>query len=100
MQSHILAVVSWGLRLLRICGKQIGVILDLPTTGHRSLGLGAMAMSVDLDSSRLDAVSRSVLWGAGVLSPEPVPAAVRVPALDARMGALPDARHYRRRLDC
>lgn len=100
MHSHIIAIVSWGLRFFRICGKQVGVLLALPTTIHHSLGLGAMVMSVDLDSSRLDAVSRSVLWGAGVLSPEPVPAAVRLPAADAHRRAMPTAGHFQRRLDC
>ncbi|MSR56760.1 MAG: hypothetical protein EXS05_03695 [Planctomycetaceae bacterium] len=100
MQNHTIAIVSWGLRLLRICGKQIGALLVLPTTVHHPLGLGSMVMSVDLDSSRLDAVSRSVLWGAGVLSPEPVPAAVRLPATEAHRRAMPTARQFRRRLDC
>jgi len=37
--------------------------------GH--FGSGAISLSVDLDSARLDAVSRSLMWGSGIPLPEP-----------------------------
>jgi hypothetical protein len=85
MQNDLLAILHWTLRILRLCRQQVWGVFVLP---RGNLGrsewlamsrLGAMGFSADFDSARLDAVSRSVMWGAGALSPEPVPAPVRVP---------------------
>ena len=97
MQNHLLTILHWTLRILRLCRQQVWGVFVLPrgSSGafdRRAMSrLGAMGFSADFDSARLDAVSRSVMWGAGVLSPEPVPAKTRVPghpaALSGRFGA-------------
>jgi hypothetical protein len=56
------------------------------STGH--FGSGAISLSVDLDSARLDAVSRSLMWGSGIPLPEP--------ALSASCPPPPPPRHWRR----
>lgn len=77
MQNALLAILHWTLRIVRLCRQWLWGVFVLPR--GNSGRIGAMGLSADFDSARLDAVSRSVLWGAGAWSPEPVPARVRVP---------------------
>lgn len=90
MQNQLLAILHWTLRFLRLCRQRVWGVFVLPRGNSGSLELlamsrlRAMGLSADFDSARLDAVSRSVLWGAGVLSPEPVPAKISAPRNSAR----------------
>lgn len=98
MQNHLLAILHGILRILRLCRQRVWGAFVLPRGNSGKLDspalcrLGALGFSADFDSARLDAVSRSVLWGAGVLSPQPVPAKVRTPrdpaAIAAERGAI------------
>jgi hypothetical protein len=90
MQNQLLAILHWTLRFLRLFRQWMWGAFVLPRGNSGPLELlamrrlGAMGLSADFDSARLDAVSRSVLWGAGALSPEPVPAKIRTPRNPAR----------------
>lgn len=96
MQHPLLAILHGILRILRLCRQRLWSVFVWPRNGSGSLErlalsrLGAMGFSADFDSARLDAVSRSVLWGAGVLSPEPVPARARALRSTANAARRPD----------
>jgi hypothetical protein len=72
MQNDLLAILHWILRFLRLGIARTGRLLILPPGPLDSCYAGFPGASADFDSARLDAVSRSLLWGAGVLSPERV----------------------------
>jgi len=77
MQNNVIVLcLALILRLLRSCLKLVGGMFVLQRVRAGKLGLGAIALSVDLDSARLDAVSRSLLWGSGIPIPEPALTAV------------------------
>jgi hypothetical protein len=70
---HLLVFVLHSVvRGLLVRIGRVGRTLVRPWSLDGSWSLGAMGLSVDLDSSRLDAVSRSLAWGAGMLVPCPV----------------------------
>ncbi len=72
MQNNVVALcLTLILRLLRNCFRQIAGMFVLQPTRPGTFRLGALSLSVDLDSARLDAVSRSLLWGSGIPIPEP-----------------------------
>jgi len=74
MQNNVIMLcMASVLRLLWSCIGQLkrGFALPRVHTGH--LGLGAFSLTADLDSARLDVVSRSLWWGSGVPIPKPVP---------------------------
>ena len=80
MQNNVIILcVAFVLRLLRSCLAQLrrGFVLPRLHAGH--LGLGAFSPTADLDSARLDVVSRSLWWGCGMPIPKPVPAAACPP---------------------
>lgn len=80
MQNNVIVVyLALALRLLQTCLKQIGGMFVLRRVRAGKFGWGAISLGVDLDSARLDAVSRSLLWGSGIPIPEPVPAAYCLP---------------------
>jgi hypothetical protein len=76
MQNNVIVLcLALILRLFRSCLKQVGGMFVLRRTHAGRIGLGAFSLSVDLDSARLDVVSRSLLWGSGIPIPERAPAA-------------------------
>lgn len=99
MQNLLLAVLHGMLRFLHVCRGQMKRLLVPPQTSNASYSLLAIGVSVDLDSSRLDAVSRSVLWGPGGWVPDAKPAPVywMSTAPDTAVGDV--ARVRRRRFD-
>lgn len=69
---HLLVIVLHSVvRGLLIRIRRFGRTLVRPWSLDGSLSLGTMWLSADLDSSRLDAVSRSLAWGSGMLIPCP-----------------------------
>ncbi len=87
MQNNviILCVVS-VLRLLWSCASQLfrGVVLLRSSIGlwyferaYFERGLGTFSLTADLDSARLDVVSRSLWWGSGAPVLKPVRAVAR-----------------------
>jgi hypothetical protein len=74
MQNNVIMLrLAFVLRLLWSCLAQLGRGLVLPRLPSGHLGLGAFSLTADLDSARLDVVSRSLWWGSGVPVPKPVP---------------------------
>ena len=71
MQNVFILLMASVLRLLRGCFRQIAGLFVLSRARAGRFGLGAFPLSVDLDSARLDAVSRSLWWGSGIPIPEP-----------------------------
>ena len=72
MQNNVITLcLALILRLLRNCFKQAAGMFVLRRGDSGWFGLGALSLSVDLDSARLDAVSRSLWWGSGIPIPEP-----------------------------
>jgi hypothetical protein len=72
MQNNVIVFyLALILRLLRDGLKLVGGMFVYRRDRAGRLGLGAFSLSVDLDSARLDAVSRSLLWGSGIPIPEP-----------------------------
>lgn len=73
MQNNVIFLrLACVLRLLVSCVWQLvrGVVHPRMRTGD--LGLGAFLLTGDLDSARLDVVSRSLWWGSGVPVLQPV----------------------------
>lgn len=99
MQNYLLAVLHGMLRLLRACLRQVKSLLILPQSSNAGYGLLAIGVSVDLDSSRLDAVSRSVLWGPGGWAPDQRPAPVYLTSTALHSAVGDGARLRRRRFD-
>jgi hypothetical protein len=71
MQTFVLLCLASILRLLQSCLQQVGGMFVLRRTRAGQFGWGVISLSVDLDSARLDAVSRSLMWGSGIPLPEP-----------------------------
>lgn len=72
MQNNVIMLcLALILRLLRYCFRQVAGMFVFQPTRTGTFRLSAMPLSVDLDSARLDAVSRSLLWGSGIPIPEP-----------------------------
>src|SRR5258708_1553220 len=85
MQNNVIMLgLTMVLRLLQRCAAQFRGMFVLRRGRAGRFGLGAFSLSVDLDSARLDAVSRSLLWGSGVPLPEPIPMAGCPPIARAR----------------
>jgi|GEM_PF-4544747 len=72
MQNNVIILrVACVLRLLLSCVVQLVRGVVLPRVHHGPChfewgGLGAFSLTADLDSARLDVVSRSLWWGSGV----------------------------------
>jgi hypothetical protein len=76
MQNNfVVFCLALVLRLLQNGLKLVGGTFVIRRERAAGLGLGALSLSVDLDSARLDAVSRSLLWGAAL----PIPGPARAP---------------------
>ena len=86
MQNGVIAAgLALLLRLFRGSLRLLGVTFVRPRARAAGFDFSAFSFSVDLDSARLDAVSRSLWWGSGVLIRGPVPtAACPAPARSAR----------------
>jgi hypothetical protein len=98
MQNNVIILrVAFVLRLLLSCLAQFarGVVLPRLHSGH--LGLGAFSLTADLDSARLDVVSRSLWWGSGVPVLKPVPAtacpSIAAPRVSRWHGVPPETFH-------
>jgi hypothetical protein len=72
----ILQIIASVLHLIRYCKSQAGGWFVFPQSFSSWFGLGPFSLSADLDSGRLDVVSRSLWWNGGSLKPRPVPAVV------------------------
>ena len=80
MQNNVIVFyLALILRLLRDGLKLVGGMFVYRRDRAGRPGLGAFSLSVDLDSARLDAVSRSLLWGSGIPIPKPALTAVAPP---------------------
>jgi hypothetical protein len=72
MQNNVVTLcLALFLRLLRNCFRQVAGMFVLQPARPGTFRPGVLSLSVDLDSARLDAVSRSLLWGSGIPVPEP-----------------------------
>ena len=71
MQNVVTLCLTLVLRLLRNCYRQIAGMFVLQPARPGTFRLVALSLSVDLESARLDAVSRSLWWGSGIPVPEP-----------------------------
>jgi len=72
MQINLIIIwVTIVLRLLQSCLMQVRGMFGFQRLHDGTLGSSVLSLSVDLDSARLDAVSRSLLWGSGMPVPEP-----------------------------
>ena len=86
MQNNVIMLcVSSVLRLLSRCIRHLGRTFVLPRLHAGHLGLGAFSLTADLDSARLDVVSRSLWWGSGVPIPKPLPTVARPPIAAPRV---------------
>jgi hypothetical protein len=86
MQNNVVVCcVALILRLLQKVVRLVGGIFVVRREHPSRLGLGALLPSVDLDSARLDAVSRSLMWGAGIPIPEPARAPGSPPVAPRRL---------------
>jgi len=80
MQNNVIVCcLAFVLRLLQNCLKRVGGIFVIRPERAGKLGLGAILLNVDLDSARLYAVSRSLMWGSGIPIPEPARTAGSLP---------------------
>ena len=100
MQNNVvLFCVALVLRFLQTGLKLVGGIFVIRWERAARLGLGSLLPSVDLDSARLDAVSRSLWWGAGMPIPEPARTAGSPPTSTPRRlhwhGPVPETIHCR-----
>ena len=75
--KKILQFVAYVLYLIRRCISQAGGWFVFPQSSSGWFGWGAFSLSADLDSARLDVVSRSLWWNCGSPKPQPVPVVVR-----------------------
>jgi len=82
--SIVMLCVAFLLRLCRGCLGQLSGSFALLRPQPGKSALGAFSPSVDLDSARLDVISRSLYWGAGVRVPERAPARVCPPIVAPR----------------
>jgi hypothetical protein len=86
MQNNVITLcLTFVLRLLRSCLTQLRRGFALSRLPAGQFGLGAFSLTVDLDSARLDVVSRSLWWGVGVPIPKPVRAAACPPIAGPRV---------------
>src|SRR6185312_3950659 len=101
--NQLLAILHWTLRILQVCLARIGGVLVLLSGDTRPMRPAASAggrlwgHSIDFDSARWKAVSRSGLWFPGFPCWSPLPALVRVRKGTAGAEAGPGAAPSRRR---
>ena len=80
MQNNVITLcVALLLRIVRGCLKEAAGMFGFRRSYAGKFSLGAFWPSLDLDSARLDAVSRSLWWGSGVPIPDPVQTACSPP---------------------
>lgn len=81
MQNNniVMLFVAYVLQLIRRCVTQAGGWFVFPRSQSGWLSLTALSLSADLDSARLDVVSRSLWWGCGVQKPQRVPVVICSP---------------------
>jgi len=72
-------VLAWLLTVTRRAVARLRCLVEAPRRHERPAAWQAVSLCVDLDSARLDAVSRSLLWGLGVDALALVPAVHRAP---------------------
>ena len=85
MQNNVIALcLALFLRLLRDGLKQLAGVFVFQRMYAGRFHPGSLPLSVDLDSGRLDAVSRSLWWGPGMPVPEPARTAASPPVPAAR----------------
>jgi hypothetical protein len=85
MQNNVIMLcMALILRLLRFCCKQVAGMFVWQRPQAGGFSPGAFSLSFDLDSARLDVVSRSLWWGAGIPVPEPARSAGCPPRPDMR----------------
>lgn len=75
----VMLCVAFVLHLIRRCLAQVGGWFVFPRSHTGWMSLGAFSLSADLDSARLDVVSRSLWWGMEGPKPQPVPVVVYSP---------------------
>lgn len=75
MQNFVWLCLTLILRLFSGCFRQLGRMFILERARPGRFGWSTFSLSVDLDSARLDVVSRSLLWGSGIPVRERAPAA-------------------------
>ena len=98
MQNNVISLrVAVVLRCLLSCLTQFGRALVFPRLHSSRLGLGTFSLTADLDSARLDVVSRSLWWGSGVPIPKPVPTLacprIAAPRVSRWQGIPPESFH-------
>ncbi len=98
MQNNIVMLcVAFVLRLLQSGITQLKRGFVLPRLRAGRPALGAFSLTADLDSARLDVVSRSLWWGSGALIPKPVPLSacppIAAPRGLRRYGGPPETLH-------
>lgn len=69
MLNALWSLLIGMLAMLRTCGVAVRRAFDLQAGLSGTPGRGAIWFIPDLDASRLDAVSRSILWGGSGSSP-------------------------------
>jgi hypothetical protein len=75
MQNFVWLCLTLILRLLSGCGRQLKRMFILERAHSGRFAWSTFSLSVDLDSARLDVVSRSLLWGSGIPIRERIPGA-------------------------
>ena len=75
MQNFVWLCLTLILRLLSGCFTQLKRMFVLERAHPGRFTWSTFSLSVDLDSARLDVVSRSVFWGSGIPVRERFPAA-------------------------
>lgn len=83
MQDRLWAILDAMMTLLRVCCDALCGTPSQTGAAARIPSLGSFWLSIELDSSRMDVVSRSVFWG-GAGPPEALqsaPVAVASPPL-------------------
>ena len=79
MQNFVWLCLTLILRLFSGCARQLRRMFVLERAHQGRFAWSTFSLSVDLDSARLDVVSRSLLWGSGIPVRERSPAAICPP---------------------
>ena len=81
MQNNniVMLYVISVLQLIRRCLVQAGGWFVFPQSQPGWFSRGAFSLSADLDSGRLDVVSRSLWWGTEAGQLQPIPVTIRSP---------------------
>ena len=80
MQNRVITLcVALILRIVRGCWKEAAGVFVFRRSHAGRCSPGAFWPSLDLDSARLDAVSRSLWWGSGIPIPDPAQTACAPP---------------------